>query len=124
MSISGRSGHRLMRSRCRSTISTTCSRTLDCRTARPSRESERRGGDSLFEVEWVEVAAAGEAESRVVALGELDVDFEVERVASLGALEESPPVVVVGVPGFDDARAATGWALSLVQDWLADERFE
>ncbi|MEV4616787.1 SDR family NAD(P)-dependent oxidoreductase, partial [Kitasatospora sp. NPDC049258] len=68
------------------------------------------GGDSLFRVEWVPVAA-GEP----VAFAELGVE-------GLAGLVEVPLVVVVALDG-GEVHAEVGGALALVQGWLAEERF-
>jgi len=83
--------------------------------------------DGLLRVAWVpapEAQAAGDV--RTVALG--GDEFGVG--ASAGSLTEcgGEDAVVVAVPGAADdmaaaAHDATVWALGLIQEWLAEERF-
>ncbi|WP_433655213.1 type I polyketide synthase [Nocardia sp. CA-128927] len=75
--------------------------------------------DSLFRVDWVGVASAdGPVWDRVVV-----------GAGGIAGAEVADWVVAECPRGVDDdvvagARVAAGWALALVQEWLADERFD
>ncbi|MFE6613999.1 SDR family NAD(P)-dependent oxidoreductase [Amycolatopsis sp. NPDC057786] len=76
------------------------------------------GSDALFRVDWVP-APAGVPVDRWVLLE----DTEVTTLADLG--HDVPEVVFVpfGPGDSTNVHAATGTALSLVQEWLREERF-
>ncbi|MDX2565423.1 type I polyketide synthase, partial [Streptomyces sp. TX20-6-3] len=82
-----------------------------------------RGTDALFRLEWQPVQATA-------------ADVDVCLVADLAEVPDPvPQLVAVRCPGStqdsdgtgaglaDHAHRAAGWALALVQDWLADARF-
>ncbi|HEX8075912.1 MAG TPA: SDR family NAD(P)-dependent oxidoreductase, partial [Thermoleophilaceae bacterium] len=93
--------------------------------------------DSLFQVDWVEVAGQRPdgAQRRFAVLGD-GLDLEGDRYADLKALAaaieagtEVPAVVLAAAPAdvaadglAEAARAAVARTLELVQAWLADER--
>uniref|UniRef100_UPI0004C1C6F9 type I polyketide synthase n=2 Tax=Streptomyces sp. NRRL S-87 TaxID=1463920 RepID=UPI0004C1C6F9 len=88
-------------------------------------------GDALYRVEWAESAAAGGPFDDWMLLGEGNQAFA--DLAALGAAVvdggriPSALVVPCTEPAADDvtagAHAAAGRALSLVKEWLADDRF-
>jgi len=109
---------------------------LDVRTVDAAQlRSAARGDDPLFSIVW---GAAEMGEPRPIAtvtLGELDVGFDGERHADLAALTaaleagaSTPDLVLAAIrvpadAGGAAARAATAEVLTLLQTWLADERF-
>nr|WLD25870.1 turonicin A polyketide synthase subunit TurHI [Streptomyces sp.] len=88
-------------------------------------------GDALYRVEWAESAAAGDPFDDWMLLGEGTEVFA--DLAALGAAVVDggriPSALVVpctGSAGEDvaaDAHAAAGRVLSLLKEWLADDRF-
>ncbi|HYI81476.1 MAG TPA: SDR family NAD(P)-dependent oxidoreductase [Thermoleophilaceae bacterium] len=96
----------------------------------------------LFALEWVAAPAAEEETAAVAIVGDLDLPgFEGERYSDLAALADAvgedgaaaPETVIVrgvnaelGEPGLDvalTAHAAAGNALTLVQQWIAEDAF-
>ncbi|MBW1600456.1 SDR family NAD(P)-dependent oxidoreductase, partial [Streptomyces sp. JJ38] len=89
--------------------------------------------NTLFRVDWAEVAATRPAAARVVRLGTDHADLGALHQA-WSAGEEAPDAVIADVPATDDAtagaapmeparaaRAVAADTLSLVQRWLAEE---
>ncbi|MGP3965615.1 SDR family NAD(P)-dependent oxidoreductase, partial [Nonomuraea sp. 3N208] len=87
--------------------------TVDSLVVRPV-TTELSSGSTPYALEWVIApAGAGPVPEDVAELGSL---------SSLGEVEAVPELVVVRVPS-GEGRARTYEVLSLVQEWLADERF-
>jgi acyl transferase domain-containing protein/NADPH:quinone reductase-like Zn-dependent oxidoreductase len=85
----------------------------------------RRDQTSLYRVVWHEVPAEPVASGRWAAFGANDLDLpDVEVCDDLAAVAAAAPDVVLASVSDTDPHAATHRALGLVQDWLADERFE
>ncbi|MEU4209611.1 SDR family NAD(P)-dependent oxidoreductase, partial [Streptomyces sp. NPDC026206] len=99
--------------------------------------ASRSGQSSLFQLDWVSVAAGPSKPARVVFLGEPvslgEPAASGERLADLDALEKAlaegaavPDAVVVAAPAgagdpAESARATAWQALELIQRWLASE---
>jgi len=92
--------------------------------------ARRSRSNSLFTVDWTptSVAAAVRPAGRVAVLGVVDLVPGVERHDSLASIVDDPPDVLLAVfdGGAGDlagvARATAQRALTLLQDFLADER--
>jgi acyl transferase domain-containing protein/acyl carrier protein len=96
-----------------------------------------RDGDSLFALEWVEVSLAKDnrsALSSLAVIGSLEIPGAKSHpdltalLDSLGAQESVPGLVFIELTADEDdpvagAHAGTQNALSLLQAWLAQERF-
>ncbi|WP_172387678.1 SDR family NAD(P)-dependent oxidoreductase [Streptomyces sp. MNP-20] len=96
---------------------------------RPMPAGELTAGppDALFRVDWTEARApeAPEAAPAWAAVGTDDLATGAPLHAGLGALAAAGPVpdTVLAPLTEADAHAVAGRALSLIQEWLADERF-
>ncbi|MEV0537528.1 type I polyketide synthase [Kitasatospora sp. NPDC050463] len=96
---------------------------LVMRPATPAR------GDALFRVEWTPSAGAAAPRGRWAVLGADHPDLPAyPDLAALAAAPVLPDVVVVPCAGADTgdlaeaAHAVTGRMLTLLRDWLADDR--
>jgi acyl transferase domain-containing protein len=98
---------------------------LVTRPVPPDQLVARRAPASLYRVVWHEVPAGPVAGGRWAVLGANDLDLpDVEVCDDLAAVAAAAPDVVLASVRDTDPHAATHRALGLVQDWLADERFE
>ncbi|MFF5103465.1 type I polyketide synthase, partial [Streptomyces sp. NPDC000134] len=85
--------------------------------------------DSLFRVDWTRVRPAASVSARWAVLGDglgrTDTSGPVRTYPDLAALgqDEVPDLVLAPVPPATNPAEATYWALTLLQTWLADDRF-
>ncbi|MFD0272046.1 SDR family NAD(P)-dependent oxidoreductase, partial [Streptomyces sp. NPDC127106] len=106
---------------------------LTLRSFSPEQLAQAAGGhrDSLFRVEWVETSVGDGPFDDWLMLGESTQAFADLAGLGVAVVEggEIPAALVVPctAPADEDtaaaAHAATGRALALVKEWLADERF-
>ena len=92
------------------------------------------GHDSLYRVQWNELTASEDDPGRVAVLGDADLGIAAERNADLAALIDAvdagapiPDLVLAPAPPAHEdvvasAHHATQHTLTLLQDWLADDR--
>ena len=83
--------------------------------------------DSMFQVEWAELTAVAADAGRWAVLGDPLPSIAAEAYADLAAMaavDGLPDTVFVSChPGVQDVHGATGRILTLVQAWMADDRF-
>ncbi|MEU0054781.1 type I polyketide synthase, partial [Streptomyces sp. NPDC006309] len=82
-----------------------------------------RGADSLFRLDWQPVPAAATEVDACLVADLAEVPDPVPQVVAVRcpAGTRGPGRTGAGLAG--DAHRAAGWALGLVQEWLADARF-
>ncbi|WP_425558974.1 SDR family NAD(P)-dependent oxidoreductase [Kutzneria kofuensis] len=95
---------------------------LALREIRTEQLSAARGTDSLFELRWTPMPAATTEPASWAMIGDDQWGLGAPTFAELDSVEGTPEVVFCSPAG--DARAAVTAALELVQQWLADERWE
>ncbi|WP_218004795.1 type I polyketide synthase, partial [Microtetraspora niveoalba] len=92
------------------------------------RPAEDAASDALFAVDWVPLVGSAATEfdtSDWVVIGDAEV-LTAGRFESLAAVVQggvAPPVVVLPVGQSSDVHGLTAWAMGVVQEWLAEERF-
>nr|AEP40934.1 polyketide synthase type I [Amycolatopsis sp. FU40] len=89
--------------------------------------AERPAGDSLFRLAWIQQPVAGAKPARWAVLGEPSAlaDLDVDRYSDLTELakDDPPELVFAECASGRTAREAANSALTVVQSWLAEERF-
>ncbi|GHC78395.1 type I polyketide synthase [Streptomyces flavofungini] len=85
--------------------------------------------DSLFRVDWTPVRPAASAPAPWAVLGhgfaQVEIAEPITAYADLDTLadDDVPDLVFAPVPPAANPAEAAHWALALVQDWLAEDRF-